>query len=423
MPNKEIKSMANSKTVDSVKMKMSDAEWLKRCEERYTFKGLAALYGKAIDEVDELKQKLLKANNELIGKDAKIASMQNACDPLVIEGACSIVYWLYQATLENPDCISFQLTEKCFQDLKRIGEGLHDYQNDKPNPFADEYFSGLTYAEIAELAKKSIRLTTEHCEDMHKIEELEEKLTTTYMKLNATNTANEGIQLLLEELEEKNKKLDKEAQDLYNKNLELQGELAICKKEAMQIKAFLTEWSSQDNRGMAFPYYYTIADENYRFEQDNGGEYFFDSHAGTIVKIADVLQEEFSNDNIEDVTEKELKDILENIGTCAEDDRIDDWLRNYNDTGIQRYTKEYETYYEGVFFTKTDAEAYLESTMNHHFGENPRIYADSFNKWGRHSQTEEFLKDLFNYFGVKVPPEMYYENKKREEAAKGGKNE
>ena len=41
---------------------------------------------------------------------------------------------------------------------------------EKIKPFADEYFSGLTYSEIAKLAKKSIRLTKEHCSDLHKIE-------------------------------------------------------------------------------------------------------------------------------------------------------------------------------------------------------------------------------------------------------------
>lgn len=59
-----------------------------------------------------------------------------------------------------------------------------------------------------------------------------------YMKLNATNTANAGIQLLNKELTEKNTKLDKEAQDLYNKNLELQGELAIYKKALREIEQY-----------------------------------------------------------------------------------------------------------------------------------------------------------------------------------------
>lgn len=41
-------------------------------------------------------------------------------------------------------------------------------------PFADEYFKSLIYSEIAELAKKSIRLTKEHYSDMYKIEELQQ---------------------------------------------------------------------------------------------------------------------------------------------------------------------------------------------------------------------------------------------------------
>lgn len=136
------------------------------------------------NKANELQQKLIKVNNELIGKDAKIASMQNACDPLIVEDACTFV-------------LSFLIVN-----LQRIGEALNDYQNNKPNPFSDKYFSGLTYAQIAELAKKSIRLTTEHCENLHKIEELQQKC----------------------------EKLDEENQSLYNKNLELEGEIAVIKR-------------------------------------------------------------------------------------------------------------------------------------------------------------------------------------------------
>lgn len=39
-------------------------------------------------------------------------------------------------------------------------------------PFTDPYFKGLTTKDIAELAKKSIRLTTQHCKDNEKIEKL-----------------------------------------------------------------------------------------------------------------------------------------------------------------------------------------------------------------------------------------------------------
>ena len=42
-------------------------------------------------------------------------------------------------------------------------------------PFQDEYFKGLDTTVIAELAKKSIRITKEHCSDLQKIEELQQE--------------------------------------------------------------------------------------------------------------------------------------------------------------------------------------------------------------------------------------------------------
>ena len=44
------------------------------------------------------------------------------------------------------------------------------------SPFTDDYFNGLTTKDIAELAKKSIRLTTQHCEDNAEIDKLKELL-------------------------------------------------------------------------------------------------------------------------------------------------------------------------------------------------------------------------------------------------------
>lgn len=44
------------------------------------------------------------------------------------------------------------------------------------SPFTDDYFNGLTTKDIAELAKKSIRLTTQHCEDNAEIDKLKDLL-------------------------------------------------------------------------------------------------------------------------------------------------------------------------------------------------------------------------------------------------------
>lgn len=43
-------------------------------------------------------------------------------------------------------------------------------------PFTDDCFDSLTTKDIAELAKKSIRLTTQHCEDNAEIDKLKELL-------------------------------------------------------------------------------------------------------------------------------------------------------------------------------------------------------------------------------------------------------
>ena len=42
--------------------------------------------------------------------------------------------------------------------------------------FNDDYFKGLTLEQILELAKKSIRLTSENCDLRHKLEDIEEML-------------------------------------------------------------------------------------------------------------------------------------------------------------------------------------------------------------------------------------------------------
>lgn len=42
-------------------------------------------------------------------------------------------------------------------------------------PFDDEYFRGLTNEQIAELAKKSLRLAKDNCDLMDRIEKLESK--------------------------------------------------------------------------------------------------------------------------------------------------------------------------------------------------------------------------------------------------------
>lgn len=59
---------------------------------------------------------------------------------------------------ENADA-----NEYCLQELeKRLA------------PFQDDYFKGLTEEQIAELAKKSIRITKDNCELTHAIEDIKD---------------------------------------------------------------------------------------------------------------------------------------------------------------------------------------------------------------------------------------------------------
>ena len=157
-------------------------------------------------------------------------------------------------------------------------------------------------------------------------------------------------------------------------NQSLQREMNGANDVRNKIVEFLTEMSSQNNRGTRFPYYYTIIDYNDNYVPDDRGEFFYDPYAAGIEKIEHINE------------------------------------------ALQRFSSEPVSWSDGVFFTEKDAEAYLKNASNHH-SEQAHTYVDCMCKWGRSSQTEEFLTNLFNYFGVKVSPEMYYDNKKAKERA------
>ena len=190
------------------------------------------------------------------------------------------------------------------------------------------------------------------------------------------------------------------------------GKYKMEKELQNKIKDFLTEWSSCSNRCTAFPYYWTIADEHEEYVDSVKGEYVYDYQREGIRSIKEILEEMNEHEDIELPEDLTFDDLVNSIGDICEHELVEDCLIRYIAVqDLQRYEQEWETYYEGVFFTEQDAKDYLESCRNHHFGPNPRTYLESFNCWGRHSRTEEFLKNLFEYFDVPVPPELYYKNK------------
>lgn len=78
------------------------------------------------------------------------------------------------------------------------------YSKKEIEPFLDSYFDGLDFKTIAELAKKSIRLTTEN-------RELEQKI-------EAYELESQEAKEIIAELEWQCKKLTKELEELNGKN-------------------------------------------------------------------------------------------------------------------------------------------------------------------------------------------------------------
>jgi hypothetical protein len=52
------------------------------------------------------------------------------------------------------------------------GEEVTWYSEEDIKPFLDPYFNGLDFKTIAELAKKSIRITAENCRLKYKLEDI-----------------------------------------------------------------------------------------------------------------------------------------------------------------------------------------------------------------------------------------------------------
>ena len=69
-------------------------------------------------------------------------------------------------------------------------------------PFTDPYFKGLTTKDISELAKKSIRLTKQSCEDNTTIQRLKELLEYCADVLEEMDDKDRDIEILLEEVNE-----------------------------------------------------------------------------------------------------------------------------------------------------------------------------------------------------------------------------
>lgn len=93
------------------------------------------------------------------------------------------------------------------KDYRFIGSPISEFVCEVPSyeqwqPFTDPYFKGLTTKDIAELAKKSIRLTKQSCEDNTTIQRLKELLCYCADVLEEMDDKDRDIEILLEEVNE-----------------------------------------------------------------------------------------------------------------------------------------------------------------------------------------------------------------------------
>lgn len=94
--------------------------------------------------------------------------------------------------------VSFE--ETCDFEIKEVLAPVPSFN--EWQPFTDPYFRGLTTKDIAELAKKSIRLCKQSCEDNTTIQNLKELLGYCADILEEWDDKDRDIEILLEEVDE-----------------------------------------------------------------------------------------------------------------------------------------------------------------------------------------------------------------------------
>lgn len=142
--------------------------------------------------------------------------------------------------------------------------------------------------------------------------------------------------------------------------------------------------SSQDNLSTAFPFFWVIRDTKYL---PTSADYHWDKLVY------------FNDENNEEISEEEWDALpIERNADC---DYIQD---DFREVYLMK------TYVEsGMFLTDEDAKNHLRKNY-YHYSDDAHIYLK--HAW-RAPLMEEFLNNLFEYFGVKIPPELYHENKER----------
>lgn len=165
--------------------------------------------------------------------------------------------------------------------------------------------------------------------------------------------------------------------------------LKMCESLNYKIVEYLKKMSSQDNLSTAFPFFWVIRDVKY-LPTDA------DYHWNKVIYLNEESGEEISQDEW-DALPTERNNDCEQIQ--------DDFREVY-------LMKTYEE--SGMFLTHEDAKNHL-SKNYYHYSEEAHPYLK--HAW-RAPLMEEFFDNLFQYFNVKIPPEMYHENKERDKNMK-----
>jgi hypothetical protein len=123
--------------------------------------------------------KFIDKNGKDVTEDVKKSHNEQTLTELWKKGELE-AGWYYVLLFSNEEYVTF-IDGNWVVDDRLIGADIKEVLAPVPSyeewqPFTDPYFRGLTTKDIAELAKKSIRLTTQHCKDNEEIEILREQL-------------------------------------------------------------------------------------------------------------------------------------------------------------------------------------------------------------------------------------------------------
>lgn len=153
------------------------------------------------------------------------------------------------------------------------------------------------------------------------------------------------------------------------------------KKE--RIKSFLTEYITQDNLGTAFPIFFVIKTEEFKYFDK--GEWDAGEHDGVTTAYC---HPDYNDGQAVDDIEELIKEIKE----YAEEDEQHDEIEDIKRLNKVRFWRE-----EHLFLTKSAAHNHFQRNR-YHYSKNAHVYCK--HAWRNH-KFETFILDLLDHFEIK----------------------